>query len=204
MGSVNGLICLLIGLDRLVLWNPSTRKFKQLPDLMPKHTDDYNFNYGFEYDEVHDDYKVVGIFCTPTHGYVCVYSLKTDSWRRLGDMQGGLLYHRSAKLVHGKFHWVTMHADGSVASIDLVEERADGWGITSIDLVDEKCRKVELPRCRGYFYLTPGVLGSELSMLCNYDRTRDDVWVMKEYGVKESWKKLYTFSYPNVLKNWSI
>ncbi|OIT20251.1 f-boxkelch-repeat protein, partial [Nicotiana attenuata] len=193
MGSVNGLICLLIGLNRLVLWNPSTRKFKQLPDLMPKHTDDYNFNYGFEYDEVHDDYKVVGIFCTSTHGYVCVYSLKTNSWRRLGDMRGGLLYNGSAKLVHGKFHWATMHAGGwGVGSIDLVEERADGWGITSIDLVDEKCRKVL------------GVLGSELTILCNYDRTRDDMWVMKEYGVKESWIKLYTFRYPNVLKDYMI
>nr|XP_009605913.1 F-box/kelch-repeat protein At3g23880-like [Nicotiana tomentosiformis] len=125
----------------------------------------------FGYDEVHDDYKVVGIFYTSTHGYV-VYSLKTESWRRLDDVQGGILYHRSAKLVNRKFHWETM--------------RVDGWGITSVDLVDEKCQKVELPCCKGYFYLTLGVLGSELSVFCNYDRTRADVWVMKEYGAKES------------------
>lgn len=41
------------------------------------------------------------------------------------------------------------------------------------------------------------VLGSDLSVLCHSDeRTHSDVWVMKEYGVKASWPKLYTIRYP--------
>ncbi|KAK4732784.1 hypothetical protein R3W88_025772 [Solanum pinnatisectum] len=46
VGSVNGLIC-----------NPSIMKLKKLPDSETS----YVFSYGFEYDELHDDYKVVGI-----------------------------------------------------------------------------------------------------------------------------------------------
>lgn len=40
------------------------------------------------------------------------------------------------------------------------------------------------------FFLTLGVLGSDFYVLCSHEKT--DVWVMKEYGVKESWTKLYS------------
>ncbi|XP_059288388.1 F-box/kelch-repeat protein At3g23880-like [Lycium ferocissimum] len=48
----------------LVLWNPSIRLFKNLPDSGPSVTGDYHFDsciYGFGYDESNDDYKVVGV-----------------------------------------------------------------------------------------------------------------------------------------------
>ncbi len=35
-----------------------------------------------------------------------------------------------------------------------------------------------------------GVLGRCLTILCIHNKVRLDVWVMKEYGVKESWTKL--------------
>ncbi|KAM3358730.1 F-box/kelch-repeat protein isoform X1 [Capsicum galapagoense] len=189
-GSVDGLICYSIGYD-LVLWNPSTRKFKQLPDLMlmPQQTYNYRFNYGFGYDEALDDYKVLAIFDENCKCHVNaynlkikIYNLKSDSWRTLDDIQSEMIYYGSGKLLNGKLHWVTTVVYG-------------GWGVMSIDLVDEKCRKVEHP-CYGVenYFLTLGVLGSDLSVLCSHKRT--DVWVMKEYGVKESWTKLYTIECP--------
>ncbi|XP_049362579.1 F-box/kelch-repeat protein At3g23880-like [Solanum verrucosum] len=51
--------------------------------------------------------------------------------------------------------------------------------------------KVELPRDIKGGGLKLGLLGSDLSVLCH-----SDVWVMKEYGVKASWTKLYTITYP--------
>ncbi|PHU02795.1 hypothetical protein BC332_28046 [Capsicum chinense] len=140
-GSINGLICYNICHD-LTLWNPSTRKFKQLPDLGLQMTSD--FHIGFGYDRVHDDYKVVAIIreFRTNYYYAKIYSLKIDSWRTMDD--GARLYHHSGMLVNGNLHWITKYDDG--------------YGIMFIDLVDGKCSK--------------------------------------EYGVKESWTKLYTIKCP--------
>ncbi|KAM3249611.1 hypothetical protein BC332_06528 [Capsicum chinense] len=84
VGSVNGLICLAIEENDLFIWNPSIRKFKKLPDSRPMLRCGYYFMYGFGYDKVYDDYKVVGIFCIFGSGgsydvEVKMYSLKSDS-----------------------------------------------------------------------------------------------------------------------------
>lgn len=50
----------------------------------------------------------------------------------------------------------------------------------------------------GNFKFKPclGVLGNDLSMFCHHLRSHADVWVMKEYGVKESWTKMFIIKYP--------
>ncbi|KAF3616452.1 putative 60S ribosomal protein L13a-4-like [Capsicum annuum] len=148
--------------------------------------------YGFGYDKVYDDYKVVGIFCIFGSGgsydvEVKMYSLKSDSWRNVYDYQGGVLLNDSGKFVKGKLHWSTTARCAQYT----------GWEIISIDLTDEKWGKVEQP-CfeEGNLDFALGVLENNLSVLCNY-RTWADVWVMKEYGVKDSWGKMYTIRCPN-------
>ncbi|OIT23019.1 f-boxkelch-repeat protein [Nicotiana attenuata] len=80
VGSVNGLICLAMEDYDLVVWNPSIRKYKKLPDSRPRlERMTYDFHrYGFGYDEFHDDYKVVGIFTCGSLDQVefKIYSLK--------------------------------------------------------------------------------------------------------------------------------
>ncbi|PHT39069.1 hypothetical protein CQW23_22642 [Capsicum baccatum] len=192
VGSVNGLICLAIEENDLFIWNPSIRKFKKLPDSRPMLRCGYYFMYGFGYDKVYDDYKVVGIFCIFGSGgsydvEVKMYSLKSDSWRNVYDYQGGVLLNDSGKFVKGKLHWSTTARCAQYT----------GWEIISIDLTDEKWGKVEQP-CfeEGNLDFALGVLENNLSVLCNY-RTWADVWVMKEYGVKDSWGKMYTIRRPN-------
>ncbi|XP_055810321.1 F-box/kelch-repeat protein At3g23880-like [Solanum dulcamara] len=184
-GSVNGLICLSNGFNELVIWNPSIRKFKKVLDFLPTQMGQCWFNCGFGYDEVHDDYKVVGIFSSmiKANFEAMIYSLKNDSLKTLEDFKPGLSYCGSPKFVKGKLHWITT--------------RRGRQGITSIDLVDEKWGKLEQPCSYKEGDLNVGVLGGDLSVLCNsYERTHSDVWVMKEYGVKESWTKLYTIRFP--------
>ncbi|XP_059293566.1 F-box/kelch-repeat protein At3g23880-like [Lycium ferocissimum] len=97
VGSVNGLICLAIKDTDLVLWNPSIRLFKNLPDSGPSVTGDYHFDsciYGFGYDESNDDYKVVGVLWNRYKLWhpleVKIYSLKSNSWRSMDDIPDGL------------------------------------------------------------------------------------------------------------------
>lgn len=40
------------------------------------------------------------------------------------------------------------------------------------------------------------MLSSDLSICCDYEGVHLDVWVMKEYGIKESWTLMLTIKYP--------
>jgi len=42
------------------------------------------------------------------------------------------------------------------------------------------------------FEIRVAVLGGCLCMIVNYETTKIDVWVMKEYGCRDSWCKLFT------------
>ncbi|XP_049410343.1 F-box/kelch-repeat protein At3g23880-like [Solanum stenotomum] len=166
VGSVNGLICVSGFSSSMV-------------------------TYGFGYDEIHDEYKVLRVRSTcqhhnKHHNEFEVYSLKTDSWRSIHCLKNELLFTEVGKFVNGKLHWAT--CDGHLH---------EGWIISSIDLSCEEWGVVELPcygEGNGVFSL--GVYGSNLSMVCTDPRTHVDVWVMKEYGIKKSWTKMFTIKYP--------
>ncbi|XP_059309997.1 F-box/kelch-repeat protein At3g23880-like [Lycium ferocissimum] len=184
-GSANGLICLVTRDLDFVLWNPSIRKYKKPPHPRPTLRYDGPI-YGFGYDEFRNDYKVVGIFCNyySDQVEVKIYSLKSDSWTRVDDCQDGLQFYGLGKFVTGKLHWPT-------------DRMYEDWNIISFDLANQKWGNVEQP-CygQGDIALWLGVLGNDLSVFSDYYRIRVDVWVMKEYGVKESWTKMFTVNYP--------
>ncbi|OIT20018.1 hypothetical protein A4A49_55354 [Nicotiana attenuata] len=79
--------------------------------------------------------------------------------------------------VNGKLHWDTS---------DDYYSNYNSKDIMSFDLADEKWETVEQPyNGEGTQFLKVGVLKSDLSVT-EYKRSHIDVWVMKEYGVKES------------------
>ncbi|KAK4348639.1 hypothetical protein RND71_031394 [Anisodus tanguticus] len=202
VGSFKGLICLMNGPEKFLLWNPSIRKFREVTTFTDGPMCGGHHMYGFGYDELHDDYKIVRIFYAKKGGYCCdIYSFNSDSCRGIDDFQGEVLMDSdSGKLVSGKLHWVPAGGPFSCNDKDIVY----------IDLADEKWGKLEQPYYgEGKFRLNLGVLGSHLSMFCSYrlkgddpgifcsyQRTCTDVWVMKEYGVKESWARLHTIKFP--------
>lgn len=186
LGSSNGLICIFVDLKDLILWNPSTRKSKKLPSIgtnlqIYRHI----VAYGFGFDEYKDDYNVVLIvrLFEEERGYK--YSLRTDSWKRVGDLEGtGIPLSNSINLVSGKLHWSTS------------PETSSGfrWEIVCLDFESGVCGILDQPDYGGSdIALTLGVLGGCLCILCYEIDTHVDVWVLKEYGVKGSWTKLFRF-----------
>ncbi|KAK1398875.1 hypothetical protein POM88_008738 [Heracleum sosnowskyi] len=81
----NGIICVADVFENLYLWNPSIRQCKKLP-FPPKPCTDtmLEFNFGFGYDSISDDYKVIRLFDDfISDGFVPVlqvYSSNADSW----------------------------------------------------------------------------------------------------------------------------
>ncbi|KAK4714832.1 hypothetical protein R3W88_020739 [Solanum pinnatisectum] len=186
-GFINGLVCLVNKANEIFLWNPTIRKYKKLSNFRTQLKNEGYCIYGFGYDEIHDDYKVMCIFsivgCPPHFQEVNIYSLKNDSWQIIHCSLNMIRLMGSGKFVNGKFYWT--------ASVNIIS----GWSIASFNLINEKWRKMERPyngeESEG---LVLGVLGSNLSAMCNNSTTHVDVWVMEEYEDKECWIKMFTIN----------
>ncbi|KAK9287824.1 hypothetical protein L1049_016266 [Liquidambar formosana] len=204
LGSCDGLLLVAAGLaDTCFLLNPSTRESIELPNSPFGAESCDNFSiYGFGYDSSIDDYKVVKICfddddeAVCSKGIVSVYSLRANSWRRIEDSPFCHSVNDLSPpgvLLNGALHWLVWSHRGS----DILGV------IACLDLVDEKFRDVPPPNLdESFAQHTLGVLGGCLYMLvsttfdcdgCDYD-----VFVMKEYGVRESWTK-FTITVPQII-----
>ncbi|XP_058216959.1 F-box/kelch-repeat protein At3g23880-like [Rhododendron vialii] len=182
-GCCDGLVC--IGTNREVfIWNPPARKYKGLPNV--EMLRDCFARFGFGY----DDYKVVGFFfdkhASGSVPNVKVYTLRSDSWRRIGDCLHCVPPDAVGAFVNRALHWI--HLSASSDSNDI---------IVSLDLVKEMYGEVSEPEYRDiYFYdISLGVLDGCLCILHNCSGACSDVWVMKEYGIRDSWTKLVVIPY---------
>ncbi|KAK9937811.1 hypothetical protein M0R45_014580 [Rubus argutus] len=108
-----------------------------------------------------------------------MYSLRTNSWRRIQDFPLDISYrlvYKSATFVNGALHWLA--SPGS--SITTV--------IVSLDLASETYMEVPQP---DHYGSQIGIAASSRGCLCllvhNYASQSYDIWVMKEYGLRESW-----------------
>nr|XP_023876158.1 F-box/kelch-repeat protein At3g23880-like [Quercus suber]XP_023876165.1 F-box/kelch-repeat protein At3g23880-like [Quercus suber]XP_023876171.1 F-box/kelch-repeat protein At3g23880-like [Quercus suber] len=213
VGSCNGILCFTDFItpksNDVYLWNPSIRKFKRLPNTCLNQTQVLNVAHGFGYDSLNNDYKVArfswtGIKWIPPPE-VEVYSLSSDSWKRveLGISRrpnvisygfNGIL---AFPFVSGHLHWM----------IEMIEE---GGGqerrytsmILSFDVNSEKLKELPVPDEGGCIakYLTSykeklalikfGHGAQPFSKLCS-------IWVMREYGVLDSWNKLFVLPIEN-------
>ncbi|KAL2530864.1 F-box/kelch-repeat protein [Forsythia ovata] len=183
IGSINGLICLSVRPNEIFLWNPSIRKSKALPPS-GFHCGQYSFvsTYGFGYDSLNDDYKVVETFGF-MQGYeyiaeVKIYSLRTNSWRSIESWPRTFISGSSCVFINGAFHWPGR------------SQRP--WHMTSLNLVTEMYEEVPMPRydpVSSLSNLSLGVLRGRLCVFCKYN-THLDVWMMNEYGVGKSWTRM--------------
>ncbi|KAG8388461.1 hypothetical protein BUALT_Bualt02G0128200 [Buddleja alternifolia] len=192
-GSCNGLVCVSLSVSTLILWNPATRKLKALPDSgIDLSSDYYGLTYGFGFDELHDDYKVVEFFRFDRHMseieiQVKVYSLRTNSWKILSNWPGGDTFGGSAKFLNGAIHWLVTYIDERGCAIISHDLSTDAFAeLPMPDIEDED--EDEDEDVDNDVRVQIKLLGGCLSICCEHS-TYIDIWVMKEYGVKKSWSK---------------
>ncbi|THG03833.1 hypothetical protein TEA_017286 [Camellia sinensis var. sinensis] len=136
-GSCDGLVCVYFVEnydDIIYIWNPTTGKHKILPSFGKGFI--LAISYGFGYDSSNDDYKVVRISNFNDSLEVKIYSLRTDSWRKIQDFPSNIIgFHSmdSGKLVNGSLNWVGINPSDH------------SWVITALDLAKETHREISQP-----------------------------------------------------------
>ncbi|GMJ00660.1 F-Box Protein92 [Hibiscus trionum] len=111
---------------------------------------------------------------------VQVFTLGTSAWRSLGKISHQLVRRPSEALVSGRLHWVSRP-----------QRYFPACRIMSFDLGDEEFREVSKPDCGGLnrcnFHLS--VLRGCLAATVYGNYGKLEIWVMKDYNVKESWTR---------------
>ncbi|KAK9285977.1 hypothetical protein L1049_025179 [Liquidambar formosana] len=200
-GYCRGLLCLscpLILPSPIYLWNPAIRKLKALPcSLSPF----FKMYIAFGFVPQINDYRVLKFrYDVSSYGLglkvpseVEIYSLSTNSWKVIQNVVPYMI--RSCccpqdSVVNGVVHWV--------ARMTMVHNTS--LFILSFDMDREVFGEIKLPECsREDIVLEKAAMVDSLSLfVCSQvgDKKRLVVWVMKEYGVAESWIKQFTFDWP--------
>ncbi|XP_026384462.1 F-box/kelch-repeat protein At3g06240-like [Papaver somniferum] len=170
----------------------ATTEFKEVPVLPNELAIDYICcKYAFGYDDEVDDFKVVSFVGWLEENWVVhVYTLKSNSWRRLENISSELCAEdlvMSQVSVNGAPHW-------------LASTGSEGHKvIASFCFKDDRFKEMPLPNVSDEYVETRLCsLGGSLCLLGSIG-SRTDLWEMKKYGVAESWAKLFTFPYTSEL-----
>ncbi|GAU33084.1 hypothetical protein TSUD_227430 [Trifolium subterraneum] len=194
--TCDGIFCFAIYSTSVILWNPSIRKFRLLPTPSenPRKTNTFLFSiFSFGHDPFTDSYKIICVSLFRNQTKVRVNTMGTNDWRRIQDFP-----RFSATLgpcggpgvsVNGTVNWLT-----SIEDFDL-RRNSTLQAIVSLDLAKESYQNISQPEWeKGILYLR---LGRVRDCLCIFASNKMflDVWIMKEYGNKESWNKPYHVPY---------
>ncbi|XP_074313476.1 F-box protein At4g22390-like [Silene latifolia] len=199
---------LLIGChEGLILVNPSTRIYRVLPLVYVPSYSDY-VRYGMCHcldDEFNNDFKIVTIFRYDKGHYdnvdivreVVVFSLSTNSWKTVECKRNGRTWIDDPVLVQNHLLVMILY-DGShygrKMRIGCFDIKAERWS-NDVLLPDILLCEIETNPTQKFLddYYHLGVLDGRLRFSC-YDMNKStyNIWVMKDYGVKESWVELMT------------
>ncbi|KAK0588579.1 hypothetical protein LWI29_002873 [Acer saccharum] len=195
VGSCKGLLylCDSSAKDIVYVYNPFTGDNIKLP----KSTELLHHCqvYGFGFNQKINKYKVIKVvYRTHLRGprnrhsrplsfeaEVQILTLGSPAWRNFGRLPYSLIHQGPSQvLVCGRIHWHTW--SGLHSSCPII----------SFDFEDEQFREVPKPDCGGLDH-RPNIqlvdLGGCLSAAVYNNYREFEIWIMKEYNVKESWIK---------------
>ncbi|XP_048491237.1 F-box protein CPR1-like [Beta vulgaris subsp. vulgaris] len=190
MGSCNGLLCIKFNNDKLALYNPATQAYKGLPNVPSTRGCRTLYpEVQFSYDCISDDYKILRFAQSPIPSYgkpewiTFLYSLKINAWEIILNPPWGwhsiklpcIIYFETrlpSILVNNALHWIDRNRKN----------------IKCFDLFTLKYYEIALPEdITPYDYFFLAVLNEQLIILTSCL----DIWLMKEYGVRQSWTQLF-------------
>ncbi|EEF44996.1 F-box protein At3g07870 [Ricinus communis] len=193
VGSCNGLICLYdyFSDDPLYIYNPFTIECRELPRVEASpHSVICRVVFGFGFHPKMEEYKVIKIvyYKQGNNDFsggapeAFVLTANTPTWRNIGKIGYDLNGPTSEALVNEKLHWLTFC---------LVHEEVKYREIVSFDLETEQFQDVPRPGCGGldqinYHLVT---LRGCLSAIVSCNEGSNEIWMMKIYNVKASWRK---------------
>jgi F-box interacting protein len=136
--------------------------------------------YSIGYDHFTHTYKIVAVsFFMDDTNQVRLYTLGTDSWRRIGDLPYSCCISKPGVFANGTINWLGKDAWSSI--------------VISLDFEKESYQKLSFPNVETIFW-TLGVLKDCLCILAHTDMFVD-VWIMNECGNNKPWTKLYRVPY---------
>ncbi|CAA2985545.1 F-box/kelch-repeat protein At3g23880-like [Olea europaea var. sylvestris] len=185
----NGLVLLYMNHERHLLWNPSTRNYKEISGLHKniQNIQSYTRLYGIAHDASIDEYTVISAarvaHLQNQETIVTVYNCRTNCCNYITGFPYWIFKNQQGAVVNGAPHWLVTHGHGD----------GEGCAIIYFDLSEETFKEVAKPDWAEN--------GSELDLrafkgllcLVHYKRGYADIWVMEEYGEQGSWNKLYKY-----------
>jgi len=217
-GSINGILCLINYTQpnaRVVLWNPTTQEFLVIPtspfELVP-HMDVDIVRHGFGYDYVTNDYKIIRqVICyhkididmlyledIDDDPFLEIYSLQSNSWRKL-EYDIPINHTENGVFLDGMVHWLNESDDS-----DDEDEYVEAY-LLSFDLSREEFITTLAPLEDVSFDSEPVlldlmVLNGSIALISNYTNLGTfKIHVLGEFGVKESWFKLFIFQPTSII-----
>ncbi|AES77146.1 putative F-box domain-containing protein [Medicago truncatula] len=213
VGSCNGLLCLLFKSEfithlkfRFRIWNPATRTISEELGFFRKYKPLFGgvsrFTFGCDY--LRGTYKLVALHTVEDgdvmRSNVRVFNLGNDDsdkcWRNIPNP------FVCADGVHlsGTVNWLSLREDARYieGSMEPLTPHVDHFLIASLDLSTETYKYLLLPKGFKELPCAEPYLRVLLDCLCflhDFRKTEFVIWQMKEFGVRESWTRLFKIPY---------
>ncbi|XP_039686927.1 F-box/kelch-repeat protein At3g23880 [Medicago truncatula] len=198
----------------IVFLNPSIEwKSKKSPTLDCYDDHKWITYDGFGYDHVHDKYKLLAVVANEFGGKLTqIHTFGENSWTTIPNFPFPVgSVSCSGSFVSGTLNWVD-YLSGPLNWVDIlsgplnwVDNRCSSNRdvILSFDLSNETYKEVLLPEPDGVNVRSNRVLGVLSNCLCvcfDSNNTHWDFWLMKKYGVAESWTRLMMIPLDKILQ----
>ncbi|XP_026377730.1 F-box/kelch-repeat protein At3g06240-like [Papaver somniferum] len=200
LGACNGLICFGVLVDKktsIFIWNPTTGEFKEIQHCDFHINSSEPFIAGFGYDTKTGDYKMVRIEDNKKSDY-CEFEVYTFGLQSEKTVHA--FYHEFPNdialrgiFLNGSLHWInnyprSLGTSNYIISFDIGNEK-----LIDVPLPEKSIVHPEPEDNNPEPYMKVGALEGFLSLfLVDEKKVRAEVWVMQDYGVRQSWTKLFT------------